>query len=164
MRASRSPVLNRVSTGWISVIIDDDFGARLQIERGQHGIHARRRVGNESQIFRARADEGAEHGSRFIEHPLQFAQEEVHGVPLEPLANLSLLGLNDERARAECAVVQVDHVGVEAEVLCKRATGGAGHGYIPGLNKSDRSLEVATRGNGGKPKIRSTVLSCELCE
>ena len=114
------------------MIGDHDFGAGLEIERGEHGVHARGGVGDEGQIFSGRAEEGGEDGARVIKQAFEFAHEEVQRVVFQPLAELELLRLHDPRAGAECAVVQVDHVWVEAEVAGERAARSGRHAVTRG--------------------------------
>jgi hypothetical protein len=109
--------------GAVLEIRGKDLVARLEIERSGGHIHACRRVRNEGEVVRGRADERPELGARLCEEIGYAALDELHRLALE-LALPFLVALEDgTRARAERAVVQVDDVPVEEEELSERRYG-----------------------------------------
>ena len=91
--------------------------ARLQVERARGEVHARRRVLDEGQIVRTRADVRAECGAGLGEQRVEAAGDEMDGLALElPLP--VLVALEDRTgAGPEGAVVEERDLGIELEEL-----------------------------------------------
>ena len=95
--------------------------ARLEGERAEDGVHARRGIRDEREVVGVGADEGGQLRAGAIEQPLQLPAEEPHRLALHPLAK-PLLRLDDgARAGAERPVVEEGHAGVEGPEPCPAA-------------------------------------------
>ena len=112
---------DRVRAGVVAVIGDEQLVPCFELHRAQDGVDAGRRVGDEGEPLGLRADEARELLARGIDSLLELAMEEEHGFALHPRAQLGLLREHLARRRAERAVVQEAHVGVEVPVRAEGA-------------------------------------------
>ena len=95
----------------------EDLVGGTQLERPRSDVHAGRRVLDERQVPRRRADIGREGGPRLGQELRQPARDEVDRLALQ-LALPRLIPLEDRpRARAEGAVVEEDDVRIEEEFV-----------------------------------------------
>ena len=91
------------------------FVVRLEPQRADDGVQARRRVRDEDEIFRARADEPRERRPRLGDQAVEATREELDGIALELALKLLITGEDGRRTGAVAAVVEERRARVEEE-------------------------------------------------
>jgi hypothetical protein len=126
----------------VRVIRDEDLVAWPQIERAQHRVHAGRGVVHEHEIVTARAKELGHrerchaHAWRLIAASAdddlgQLAQHEARRLALDLVTDLLLSREHALRRRADRAVIQVEDLGIESELLQHRVPEARRCHYVP---------------------------------
>ena len=98
--------MERVAARVVRVIGREQLVAGREVERSHDRVHAGRRVGNEREPLRIRAQELRDVAPRLVEQALELGQHEAHGLALDALSN-PLRGLeHGNGAGTERPVVQ----------------------------------------------------------
>ena len=108
--------LQGVAGGGVGMVEQHDLVAGLEPQAARDDVDAGRGVGDEGEVVGIGAEEGAQRRARLVERRLEVAGEEGHRLALHPRPPLVLRREHGARRRAERAVVQEGHGGVERPV------------------------------------------------
>ena len=108
--------LRRVQAGVVLVVGGEELVARPQLPRAQGGVDASRRIREEREVLRPRAQERAERCTDIVEQALEPVAQEPDRLTLQLLAPRMLGIQHRPRRRAVRAVVEERDRGVELPV------------------------------------------------
>ena len=108
--------LKRVAGGGVRVIEQDDLVVRVEPQAARDDVDAGRRVRDEREVIRVGAEEPSKCRASVVERRLKVACEEGDGLALHPRSPGVLCIEHRAGRRAERAVVQEGHRGVERPV------------------------------------------------
>src|SRR6185312_4670840 len=98
---------------------DEDFIARLEIERAQHGVEAARRILDEDQIRSRGAKRRRDRLHRLAQRRLDLAAKEPGRIALDPRAPAILLLEHPPRRQPEAAVIEIGKTRRERPMLAR---------------------------------------------
>ena len=101
------------------MVSGQDLVTGAEIERAQHAVDSRGRVGHEGKVVGIGAQELAEAGAGTVEMTLELTGKEAHRLAFHPRAPLRLRVKHGPRARPVRAVVEERNFGIERPVVRK---------------------------------------------
>jgi len=139
-----------VGAGSVFVVGQENLISRLQRERSQERVHARRGIRYEDQVFRLRPDESSQCRTSVIQQRLQVAPEELHRLPFQAVLPSALGGQHRPRRAAEGTVIEECDGRIQQP---KRV--GRGHGMKGRSRKVIMAARLGKGFSGGRRQLRA---------
>ena len=145
-------VVQRVRAGVVLVVRDDQLVPDFELDAAQDGVDPFRRVSNQRQVVRIRAEELAELGAHLVQSLLETPSVEADGLALDQVGPRTLALEHRDRTGPEAAVVEERLLWVDPPVASVGRRGDRGrlvdrHGLHPSAEPNAIRAPAAALGS-----------------